>query len=96
MVLYVCRCYEKGTFRCIWRSEPDISKRLECVRNYIFTKYNINECDEQVVKNVKKQSTDFCKKLKERWIGCHYILEKFFIFFFILQMHIHNLYIIAQ
>lgn len=38
----------------VWRSEPNISKILKCVRNYISTKYNINECDEQVIENLKK------------------------------------------
>lgn len=61
----------------IWRSESNNSKKVELICDYIMSKHGLEDPDENISAEVRKKTIELCKKFKERWSKCHYVLKYF-------------------
>lgn len=61
----------------VWRTEPNSTRRLSRVCDYVMTESGLEDLDGHIRVQVKTKMAEFCKKLKVRWTNCHYILPQF-------------------
>ena len=61
----------------VWRTEPNMSRRVDCVCNYVMMKSSLEDVAGHMQDQIQQKCAELCKKLKARWTKCNYILKQF-------------------